>query len=130
MITDDNGLYTTCINGGYYGDKAIEILTESLDRYNADGYFFNWFGNVRSDYKGDPIGLCCYCSECERKFKEKYNRPVPDVPDKEYEEFMYQSTAAVAKKIGDLIHSKRPDALFMTYISEATDALVSVSRLL
>ena len=123
-ITDDNGLHTTCINGGYYNDKAIEILTESLDRYKADGYFFNWFGNVRNDYKGDPIGLC-HCIECERKFKEKYNRPVPDVPDKEYEEFMYQSTAAVAKKIGDLIHSKRPDALFMTYISEATDALVS-----
>ena len=29
-ITDDNSLYTTCINGGYYSDKAIEILTESL----------------------------------------------------------------------------------------------------
>jgi len=84
-ITDDNGLYTTCINGGYYNEKAIEILTESLERYAADGYFFNWFGNVRSDYKGEPIGLC-HCTECERKFKEKYNRPVPDSTDKEYEE--------------------------------------------
>ncbi len=123
-ITDDNGLYTTCINGGYYNEKAIEILTESLERYNADGYFFNWFGNVRTNYKGEPIGLC-HCTECERKFREKYNRSIPDSPDKEYEEFMYQSTASVAKKIGDLIHSRRPDALFMTYISEATDALVS-----
>jgi hypothetical protein len=42
---------------------------------------------------------------------EKYKRPVPDAADKEYEEFMYQSTAAVAKKNGDLIHSKRPEAL-------------------
>ena len=123
-ITDDNGLYTTCINGGYYNEKAIEILTESLERYNADGYFFNWFGNVRTDYKGEPIGLC-HCAACERKFMEKYKRPVPDAADKEYEEFMYQSTAAVARRIGDLIHSKRPEALFMTYISEATDALVS-----
>jgi hypothetical protein len=123
-VIDDNGLHTTCINGGYYNQKALEILTESLDRYDADGYFFNWFGNVRSDYKGDPIGLC-HCMECERQFKEKYGRAIPDVADKEYEEFMYQSTANVAKKVGDLIRSKNPDALFMTYISEATDALVS-----
>lgn len=123
-VTDDNSLCTTCINGGYYNDKALEILTESLDRYDADGYFFNWFGNVRNDYKGDPIGLC-HCIECERKFKEKYGRSIPGEADKDYEEFMYQSTADVAKKVGDLIHSKNPDALFMTYISEATDALVS-----
>lgn len=123
-VIDDNGLHTTCINGGYYNQKALEILTESLDRYDTDGYFFNWFGNVRSDYKGDPIGLC-HCIECERQFKEKYDRSIPDVADKEYEEFMYQSTANVAKKVGDLIRSKNPDALFMTYISEATDAFVS-----
>ncbi len=123
-VTDDNNLYTTCINGGYYNDKAIEILTESLDRYGADGYFFNWFGNVRSDYKGDPIGLC-HCIECEKKFREKYGRSIPDVADAEYEEFIYQSAVTVAKKIERLIHSKRPNALFMTYISEATDALVS-----
>jgi len=123
-VTDDNGLYTTCINGGYYNEKAIEILSECLDHYNADGYFFNWFGNIRTDYRGDSIGLC-HCIECERKFKEKYGRSLPDIADKDYEEFIYQSAMDVARKIGDLIHAKRPNALFMTYISEATDALVS-----
>jgi len=123
-ITDDNGLYTTCINGGYYNDKAMEILTEALDRYDADGYFFNWFGNNRFDYKGESIGLC-HCIECEKKFQKTYGRSIPDAADKEYEEFIYQSAVDVAKKMGALIHEKRPDALFMTYISEATDALVS-----
>ncbi|WP_164763987.1 hypothetical protein, partial [Mesorhizobium sp. M1A.T.Ca.IN.004.03.1.1] len=58
-----------------------------------------------------------------------YGRPVPDIPDKDYEEFIYQSAVEVAKKIGELIHSKRPNALFMTYINEQTDALVSEADL-
>jgi uncharacterized lipoprotein YddW (UPF0748 family) len=28
-----NGLYLACINGGWYREKAIEILTEALDRF-------------------------------------------------------------------------------------------------
>jgi Hypothetical glycosyl hydrolase 6 len=127
-VSDDNGLYTTCINGGYYNDKALEILTEALERYDADGFFFNWFGNLRMDYKGDPIGLC-HCNVCEQKFKKKYGRSIPDEPDKEYEEFIFQSAVDVAKKIEILIHSKRPNALFMTYINESTDALVSEADL-
>ncbi len=123
-VTDDNGLYTTCINGGYYNDKAMEILAEALNKYDADGYFFNWFGNNRFDYKGESIGLC-HCAACEKKFQKTYGRTIPDTADKEYEEFIYQSAMDVAKKIGTLIHVKRPHALFMTYISEATDALVS-----
>lgn len=127
-VFDDNDLYTTCINGGYYNDKALEILNEALERYDADGFFFNWFGNVRTDYKGNSIGLC-HCKMCEQKFKEKYGRSIPDEPDKEYEEFIFQSAVDAAKKIGELIHAKRPHALFMTYIDEYTDALVSEADL-
>ena len=123
-VTDDNGLYTTCINGGYYNGIAMEILTEALGKYDADGYFFNWFGNNRFDYKGESIGLC-HCAACEKKFRENYGRAIPDTADKQYEEFIYQSAMDVAKKIGVLIHEKQPHALFMTYISEATDALVT-----
>jgi len=123
-IYDDNNLYSICINGGYYHEKAIEILTEALERYELDGLFFNWFGNVRYDYHGRYIGLC-HCVECERKFKLKYNRSIPDEPDLEYEEFIFQSAVDVAKKFRDLIHQKRPNALFMTYIDEYTDGIVS-----
>jgi hypothetical protein len=27
-----NGLYSTCINGGYYGEHALTILGEALER--------------------------------------------------------------------------------------------------
>lgn len=123
-IVDDNDLYSICINGGYYHQKALEILEESLERYDADGYFFNWFGNIRTDYKNNPIGLC-HCAVCEKKFQEKYGRAVPDEPDAEYNEFIAQGAYDMAKKIGDLIHRKRPGTLFMTYVEEATDAYVT-----
>ena len=45
-----NGLYLACINGGWYRQKAIEILTEALDRYDVDGCFFNNFSNPATDY--------------------------------------------------------------------------------
>jgi uncharacterized lipoprotein YddW (UPF0748 family) len=40
-----NGLYSTCINGGYYREQAMKILSEALDKYAVDGLFFNMFGN-------------------------------------------------------------------------------------
>src|SRR5262245_24495560 len=40
-----NGLYSTCINGGYYRDQGMKILSEALDKYAVDGLFFNMFGN-------------------------------------------------------------------------------------
>jgi uncharacterized lipoprotein YddW (UPF0748 family) len=45
-----NGLYQACINGGWYRQKTVEILTEALDRYDVDGCFFNFFGNPAADY--------------------------------------------------------------------------------
>src|SRR3954468_418629 len=32
-----NGLYSTCINGGYYRDQAMKILAEGLENYDVDG---------------------------------------------------------------------------------------------
>jgi hypothetical protein len=123
-VFDDNGLYSICINGDYYNKKALEILTEALERYEVDGLFFNWFGNISSDYHGRYIGLC-HCDVCETRFQQEYGRPIPDNSDKEYREFIFQSAVSVAKKFSDLIHEKRPKALFMTYIEEHTDGIVS-----
>jgi uncharacterized lipoprotein YddW (UPF0748 family) len=44
-----NDLYLTCVNGGWYHEKADEILREALDRYDVDGLFFNMFGNPAAD---------------------------------------------------------------------------------
>jgi hypothetical protein len=53
-----NGLYSACINGGYYREHAPKILAEALDRYEVDGLLFNMSGNPSSDDSGKPMGPC------------------------------------------------------------------------
>lgn len=122
-----NGLYVTCINGGYYREQAMKILTEGLERYDVDGLFFNAFGNQVRDYSGRELGLC-HCNACERKYHAMFHRDVPEKPDDEYRRFMFVSSREVAAAIGDLIHSKRPKAGYFNYIQESTDGIMSESN--
>ena len=123
-----NGLYSACINGGYYHEHAPKILAEALDRYAVDGLFFNMFGNPSADYSGNPMGPC-QCDPCQEAFQSRYGRPLPTTPrDRDYGAFMAESARAVAAMIGDLIHRKRPGAAFLTYISEHTDVIMHESN--
>lgn len=122
-----NGLYSACINGGWYRGQALRILEEALDRYDVDGLFFNMFGNQASDYSGNPIGPC-RCDACLAKFRAKYGRDVPASPDAEYREFLAESSREVAGEFARLIHSKRPRAGFFTYIQQHTDGIMSESN--
>src|SRR6266542_1722357 len=115
-----NGLYSTCINGTYYRAKALEILTEALERYEVDGLFFNMFGNPASDYSGNPVGLCYY-SSCQSRFQSRYGRELPEHADAEYREFLASSRDEAARAIGELIHRIRPRAAFLTYMQAYTD---------
>ncbi len=72
-----NGLYSTCINGGYYRDQAMKILAEALEKYDVDGLFFNMFGNQSRDYSGRPVGLC-HCDACRRLYREQFHKEIPD----------------------------------------------------
>jgi len=120
-------LYSTCINGGYYRGQAMIILAEALERYRVDGLFFNMFGNPSTDYSGRNIGLC-HCDSCRRLFRQRFGRDLPEQPDADYEQFMFASSREVAANIAQLIHSKRPEAGFFTYIQEHTDGIMSESN--
>jgi hypothetical protein len=122
-----NGLYSTCINGGYYRRQALAILTEALTKYDVDGLFFNMFGNQSRDYSGRGVGLC-HCAECQRRFREMFHRELPDKPDDDYRRFMFASSREVAAAIGDLIHAKRPAAGYFNYIQQSTDGIMSESN--
>jgi hypothetical protein len=122
-----NGLYSTCINGGYYRDQAMKILAEGLEKYDVDGLFFNMFGNQSSDYSGRPVGLC-HCDACRTKFRTQFHREIPDAPDAEYRQFMAAATREVAAAIGVLIHTKRPRAGYFNYLQETTDGIMSESN--
>jgi len=123
-----NGLYSTCINGGYYREHIFKILTEALTRYEVDGLFFNMFGNPRSDYSGNRMGPC-HCAPCRRLFRERYGRELPtDDNDAAYREFMEASAREVAERIGELIRRLRPQAAFWTYIQQRVDGIMSESN--
>jgi hypothetical protein len=122
-----NGLYSTCINGGYYRAHALTILEEALERYEVDGLFFNMFGNPSADYSGQPLGPC-HCAACQARYRERYGRGVPSAADADYRAFMADSAREVAASIADLIHRKRPRAAFLTYIKDHTDGIMSESN--
>jgi hypothetical protein len=122
-----NGLYSTCINGGYYRDHGMKILAEALENYDVDGLFFNMFGNQSRDYSGNFVGHC-HCDSCKRKYRELYGKELPKEPDEEYRQFMFRSSREVAAEIGRLIHSKRPNAGYFNYIQEYTDGIMSESN--
>jgi hypothetical protein len=122
-----NGLYSTCINGGYYRDHAIKILSEALERYDVDGLFFNMFGNQSRDYSGTFVGHC-HCDSCKRRYRELYSKELPQEPDEQYLQFMFRCSREVAAEIGTLIHAKRPKAGYFNYIHEWTDGIMSESN--
>ena len=104
-----NGLYLACINGDWCRKKSIEILAEALDRYDVDGCFFNSFSNSSTDYSGNPLGLC-HCPNCERLYRERYHRDVPQTPDADYRAFLHDAGVDVSLQIRALLRSKRPKA--------------------
>ena len=122
-----NGLYSTCINGGYYREQAMKILAEGLEKYDVDGLFFNAFGNQARDYSGKNVGLC-HCDVCKAKFRAAYHKEIPNEPDGDYRKFMFTSSREVAAEIGKLIRAKRPQAGYFNYIQEYTDGIMSESN--
>jgi hypothetical protein len=123
-----NGLYSACINGGYYREHALLILAEALERYAVDGLFFNMFGNPSADYSGRPMGAC-HCEACRARFEARYRRPLPASDgDPEYRSFLAESAREAAATIGELIHRLRPGAAFLTYLDEHTDVIMHESN--
>jgi len=104
-----NGLYLACINGGWYREKSIEILTEFLERYDVDGCFFNMFSNPATDYSGHQLGLC-HCDNCERLYRQRFGRAIPETPDADYRLFLHDAGKTMSIAIRDLLKNKRPKA--------------------
>ena len=85
-----NGTYQACVNGGWYQDYSLEIISESLGTYDVDGVFFNMFGYPNSTYSGDYFGICD-CDNCLRRFREMYGKALPpkeDFSDPAYADYL------------------------------------------
>lgn len=85
-----NGTYQACVNGGWYQDYSLEIISESLGKYDVDGVFFNMFGYTNFDYSGRYFGICV-CDNCRRRFHDMYGKPLPlkeDFSDPSYADYL------------------------------------------
>jgi hypothetical protein len=66
--------YITCINSPYYEEYLPSILREIVERSHPDGFTDNsWAGMGRESI--------CYCDNCQRRFRERAGRALPDRPD-------------------------------------------------
>jgi Hypothetical glycosyl hydrolase 6 len=122
-----NGLYQTCVNSGWYRQKAIEILNEALDKYEVDGLFFNMFANPAVDYSYRPIGLC-HCDNCELLYRERYHREIPDKADSDYQAFLHDSVASISLTIRNLVKGKRASIMLAGMAPEISDIVYSESN--
>ena len=122
-----NGLYQTCINGGWYREKAPEILREALKKYDVDGLFFNMFSNPAADYSGHPLGIC-HCDNCKRLFRARFHRDLPDHPDADYRAFLHDAGVTESEMIRNIIREMRPKAALVGTSPEIGDMVFSESN--
>ncbi len=109
-----NGTYQACVNGGWYQDYALQIISESLGKYPVDGVFFNMFGYTNFTYSGHYFGICV-CSNCRTRFREMYGRDLPAKEDfsdpayADYLEFKDRTALELRSKVYKHIHQVAPN---------------------
>lgn len=107
------GLVSVCPSGGYYQRGMFEIVAEVIDRYEVDGFFFNWFGFNEVDYGGTRHGVC-HCTACRTAYFEQTGEELPaDADDAGYRRwklFAQQAIDALTARISAHIAALRPDA--------------------
>ncbi len=127
-----NGLFSTCVNGGYYQEYAFEIMREILEHYEVDGFFFNMFGYQSHDYSGNYHGLC-QCDNCQRRFRELYGERLPLEVDLsspiylDYIEFQRVTADALTRSIAEFIH-QHPGLALVNYQVRFADMVRSESN--
>lgn len=114
-----NGLYSACPSGPYYQEKSLEVISEILDNYAVDAFFFNMFGMALRDYSGNYHGIC-QCVNCQRRFaafsggmtlprQETYADPAYPV----WRRYTRELLDGIAGGVRRLIKSRRSDVALL-----------------
>jgi hypothetical protein len=108
------GLVSACPSAPYYQERSFDVLTEVLDRYPVDGFFFNWFGFNEVDYGGNYHGVC-HCGSCCSAFLLATgidDLPIgPESPGyEEWKLFAARTVEALTARMRAHIAEHRPDA--------------------
>ncbi len=128
----------TCFNRPYWQEKNFEILEEILDRYEVDGFFYNWFRY-----------LWCFCPECHAAFRDATGLGLPpaamwdearrsvtvtrmydgllqpsmDDPElwRAFVRFRYDAVGSYARRVRDFIHARRPEVVLALHHDLSSD---------
>lgn len=108
------GLVSVCPSAGYQQERLFDVVDEVLDRYDVDGFFFNWFGFNERDYAGRVHGVC-HCAACRTGFAEHTGLDrLPDrAGDEGYRQWRGYAAAtidALTARVRAHIAAHRPDA--------------------
>ncbi|GAB2468174.1 family 10 glycosylhydrolase [Promicromonospora xylanilytica] len=108
------GLVSVCPSAEYYQRRIFDVLDEVLDRYEVDGFFFNWFGFNETDYAGRVHGVC-HCAACQEGFRAHtgLNRLPDRAGDDGYREWRGYTAATIetlTARVRAHIAARRPDA--------------------
>ncbi|MDT0682319.1 beta-galactosidase [Roseicyclus sp. F158] len=109
-----NTLYSTCPSRPYYQERSLDILDEVIDRYEIDGFFFNWFDFSEMDYSRVYHGVC-HCDDCHAGFAAYAGgKALPDGPGhphySEWLAFADEVATTLCAKIATHISNRRADA--------------------
>jgi hypothetical protein len=125
-----NGVVSTCINGGYYQEYALEILKEAIDNYPIDGIFFNMMGYTGATYDGTFHGIC-QCDNCKKSFLAHYGLNLPryntDPGIAEYRRFQRETSNELYMKVTNFIKQQNPDIIVYNYNDVGTSWIASES---
>ena len=132
-VIDYNGLIHTCINSEYQNTLSLDIIDEVLDRYPADGVFFNMFGFITRDYSNRYHGIC-HCPECKRRFMEAYGLELPGSEEpgtpnlREYRLFQRECVDDILKRIYGRVKSHGDNIAVCNYANEYVDIVMNESN--
>jgi len=104
-----------CFNSPYLEEVVTPQIKELL-KYEPDGFFFDIVSQMAYDF--------CYCSSCQKKFREEFGR---DLPREKGDPFWLEAIKwrrrvidNFEKRVADTIHCASPRVLFGSNWSHCT----------
>ena len=114
-----SGHYVTCPNADYYHHRMVEVVTELLTRYDADGIWNNQGKFAAWDTD------TCYCDTCKSRFRSENGNDIPSAENwdnpiwREFNEWRYRCIAAWVQRMHGAIHAAKADAVFIAAVQLA-----------
>ncbi|STZ58237.1 family 10 glycosylhydrolase [Mycolicibacterium tokaiense] len=108
-----NGLVSVCPSAGYYQEKIFEVIDEVLDRYDIDGFFFNWLTFNEVDYSGRYWGVSQNASSKAGFAEFSGGLELPTGPDSPHYDLWRRYSSGVIQelthRINTHIRGRRPN---------------------